>query len=136
MRTALSKRSVYCRWLSVVIAIPLAFACSSAGAQTLIEDVELPKPVILQSGVPIPSLDEAAKQAIVIDSNQPAQPHQAADIREYQLGTSTVKEYRNGDQLLYVEVINEAGSTYVVDYRTPNESRDRKPRAGVIVSTW
>lgn len=110
--------------------------CSNISAQTLLDEIELPKPTVLQSGVPIPDLDEAARRAIVLEDDQQSQRPNFTDIREYQLGDNLVREYRYGKQLLYVEMTNAAGSTYVVEHNRPFISEDRKPRAGVIVSTW
>lgn len=109
---------------------------SNVNAQTLIEEVELPKPVVLQSGVPIPELQDAARRAVVTDDAEQSERQHYTGVREYQLGTSTIREYRYGEQLMYVEVVNETGSTFVVEHSHPYKSDTRKPRSGVVVTTW
>ncbi len=121
---------------SVAAAVLVGLSFSTAHAQTLIEEVELPKPVVLQSGVPIPELEDAARQAIVTDDAAQSDRQHDLGVREYELGTSTIREYRTGEQLLYVEVISETGSTYVVEHNLRQKSETRKPRSGVVVSTW
>ena len=120
----------------LVATLLLALSGTQAAAQTLVEDVELPAPVILQSGVPIPELEDAARQAIVSNDDDQSDRQHYTGLREYQLGTTTIKEYRYGEQLMSVEVINETGSTYIVEHNHASKSDERKPRSGVVVSTW
>lgn len=122
--------------LAIIGAVLLILACPSASAQTLVEEVELPKPVILQSGVPIPELGEAARRAIVIDSEVESEQLPKPGIKEYKLGTKTVREYHVGKQLQHVEIIDASGAIYIVDHNRLSTSVENNSRSGVLVSTW
>ncbi len=120
----------------VILGLLLALAFVPAGAQTMIEEVEVPKPVVLESGVPIPNLEDAAKRAITIDSADESGQRNYEGTAEYKLGTKTVREYRYGKSLHYVEVIDESGATYIVQQDQPFKSDERKPRSGIRISNW
>ncbi len=122
-----------CMVLSIVL---VTLSLSKVSAQTLIEEVELPEPVLLQSGVPIPDLEDAARRAINTDNAEQSQSHFNYGVKEYQLGTTTIKEYRDDSHLMYLEAISETGSTYVWDSSHAREPESRKSRSGIIVSTW
>ena len=122
--------------VAIIGAVLLVLTCPSVGAQTLVEEVELPKPVVLQSGVPIPELGEAARRAIVIDSEVQSEQLPKPGIKEYKLGTKTVREYHVGKQLQHVEIIDASGAIYIVDHNRLSTSTESNSRSGVLVSTW
>ena len=122
--------------MALIGAVLLTFACFKVSAQTLVEEIELPKPVVLQSGVPIPELGEAARRAVVIDSEFQSEQLPKPGIKEYKLGTKTVREYHVGKQLQYVEIIDASGAIYIVDNNRLSTSTENNSRSGVLVSTW
>ena len=122
--------------MAIFSAVLLILACPNVSAQTLVEEVDLPKPVVLQSGVPIPELGEAARRAIVIDSEVQSEQLPKPGIKEYKLGTKTVREYHVGKQLQHVEIIDASGAIYVVDHNRLSTSSESNSRSGVLVSTW
>ena len=122
--------------MAIIGAVLLILACPNVSAQTLVEEIELPKPVVLQSGVPIPDLGEAARRAIVIDSAVQSEQLPKPGIKEYKLGTKTVREYHVGKQLQHVEIIDASGAIYVVDHNRLSTSTKSNSRSGVLVSTW
>lgn len=122
--------------MAIIGAVLLIFVCSNVTAQNLVEEIELPKPVVLQSGVPIPELGEAARRAIVIDSEVQSEQLPKTGIKEYKLGTKTVREYHVGKQLQHVEIIDASGAIYIVDHNRLSTSIESNSRSGVLVSTW
>lgn len=136
MKTEIVSCSPGTSCMAIIGAVLLILACSNASAQTLVEEVELPKPVILQSGVPIPELGEAARRAIVINSEDESEQLPKPGIKEYKLGTKTVREYNVGKQLQYVEIIDASGAIYIVDHNRLSTSTEGNSRSGVLVSTW
>ena len=120
----------------IVGAVLLMLACLNVSAQTLVEEVELPNSVVLQSGVPIPELGEAVQRAIVIDSEVQSEQLPKPGIKEYRLGTKTVREYHVGKQLQHVEIIDASGAIYIVDHNRLSTSTESNSRSGVLVSTW
>ncbi len=123
------------RCLTIPCSALLILVSAETGAQTVVEEVELPKPVVLQSGVPIPQLQDAARRAISTESLEQPQPADTK-LREYQLGTTKVREIRVGRHLQRVEVISEFGSTYVVENDPPQQSETRRPHSGIRITTW
>lgn len=122
--------------MAIIGAVLLILACTNVTAQTLVEEIELPKPVVLQSGVPIPELGEAARRAIVINSEAQSEQLPKPGIKEYKLGTKTVREYRVGKQLQHVEIIDASGAIYIVDHNRLSTSTGSNSRSGILVSTW
>lgn len=123
---------------AILSTLVIMFVCSGVNAQELLEEIELPEPIVLKTGVPIPSLGEAATQAIAIDFDQPPPRQNYTGIRTYQLGNSVVREYRFGKQLSHIEVTSVEGTTYVVEqsHSYSGEDQDRQFRAGILVTTW
>jgi len=130
------KQTIAKRYLLLGSTCFLLLSGNSVYAQTPIEDVEVPAPVILQSGVPIPDLEDAARRAIVTDKARQSGQSHPVGVRQYQLGHSTVREYRSGKQLMSVEVINASGSRYIVEHSHQHKLGKGNPRKGVVVSTW
>ena len=126
------------RFRAIFSTLVIMFVCSGVNAQELLEEIELPEPIVLKTGVPIPSLGEAANQAIAIDSDQPPPRQIYTGVRTYQLGNSVVREFRYGKQLSHIEVTNAEGTTYVVEqsHSYSGEDQDRQFRAGILVTTW
>ncbi len=122
--------------IATIGAVLLFLACPNISAQTLVEEVELPKPVVLQSGVPIPELGEAARRAIVIDLEVQSEQLPKPGIKEYRLGAKTVREYHVGKQLQHVEIIDASGAIYIVDHNRISTSTESNSRSGILVSTW
>ena len=122
--------------MAIVGAVLLTLACPNASAETLLEEVELPKPVVLQSGVPIPELGEAARRAIVTDSDVQSEQLSKPGIKEYKLGTKTVREFHVGKQLQHVEIIDASGVVYIVDHSQLTTSTESNSRSGILVTTW
>ena len=126
------------RFRAIFSTLVIMFVCSGVNAQELLEEIELPEPVVLKTGVPIPSLGEAASEAIAIDNDQPPSRPNYTGVRTYQLGDRVVREYRYGKQLSHIEVTSAEGTTYVVEqsHSYSGEDQDRQFRAGILVTTW
>ena len=136
MKTEFESRMPRRSCMAIMSALLLILACPNVSAQTLVEEVELPKPVVLQSGVPIPEFGEAVRRTIVIDSEVQSGQLPKPGIKEYKLGTKTVREYRVGKQLQHVEIIDASGAIYIVDHNRLSTSTESNSRSGVLVSTW
>lgn len=126
------------RFRAIFSTLVIMFVCSGVNAQELLEEIELPEPVVLKTGVPIPSLGEAESEAIAIDNDQPPPRQNYTGVRTYQLGDRVVREYRYGKQLSHIEVTSAEGTTYVVEqsHSYSGEDQDRQFRAGILVTTW
>ena len=55
---------------------------------------------------------------------------------EYAVGANTVREYRSGDTLMYIEIINATGSSYVIDRTGDQDPEKVRRNSGVIVMRW
>ena len=106
-----------------------------------------------QDGVLVDTIEIENRPAIIsgqsivpLEDTQPVDaPDQSAvadgapenlDYTEYRFGSSTVREYRSGSSLLYIEIISDDGPVYVI-----NQTGERKPdstrkRSGVLVTRW
>lgn len=138
MKLRPQKKSETARLAPIAGSLLMIVVSSCVSAQELLEEIELPKPAVLKSGVPIPDLGTATRQAIVIDSEAPSSRDNYTGVRTYQLGSSVVKEYRYGQQLHHIEIVSTQGSTYVVEQRHSyrGEDQNRRSRSGIVVSTW
>ena len=114
----------------------LALFSFNVSAQTLVDEVDVPIPLTMQSGVPIPDLDEAVSRAIMLDSFRYSADAQPASTRQYILGASIVREYRDGGRLTRVEIINPTGSIFVVDQSRLISKDGEKHRSGVLLTSW
>lgn len=122
---------------SVLIAVALmVLPVYSVFADTLIEEVEVPNLPTVQTGVPITDTASVTKRVVDEATSAPPDFAENTSVETYQLGPSAVKEYRDRNFLLFAEIDNAAGTTYVVDYRRRGLSVDQKPRSGISVGNW
>ncbi len=124
------------RQIPAVAYLALLLVAADAHSQAIVDEVELPKAVILQSGVPIPNLKDAARQAITSDSARQSEQQTDAQLREYRLGANTIREYRVGRHLQHIEVISDSGLTYIVENDRPHRVEERRPSSGIKISGW
>ena len=58
-------------------------------------------------------------------------------VTEYQLGNQTVREYRTGGDLQYVEVLNEGIPNYIIDYTASGADEDGLlSNSGIRITGW
>ena len=123
--------------ISVLVTCLLFFVPVRADQDgVLVDTIEIEnRPAIIsgQSIVPLEDTQpvDAPDQSAVADGAP-----ENLDYTEYRFGSSTVREYRSGSSLLYIEIISDDGPVYVI-----NQTGERKPdstrkRSGVLVTRW
>ena len=105
-------------------------------AQTLVDTIEIPKRSPVTTGVVITSPTQTDDTVPERQETSSDKSPSGLSYTEYQVGSSTVREYRSGDRLMYVEITQKSGSSYVIDYSAPQKSDQTQYRSGVIVSRW
>ena len=119
--------------VGILLIVPLL---GTVQAQTLVDTIEIPKRSPVTTGVVITSPTQADDTVPERQETSSDKSPSGLSHTEYQVGSSTVKEYRSGDRLMYVEITQKSGSSYVIDYSAPKNSDQTQYRSGVIVSRW
>lgn len=106
---------------------------AAAQAETLLETVNIPK------RSPFGSSSELQQNAAE-DTAQTAEEAQAdsvtTDVKEYQIGSRTVREYYIAGQLQYVEITSEGIPSYVFDYKEGTDNNGFSSKSGIRISSW
>ena len=119
--------------VGILLIVPLL---GTVQAQTLVDTIEIPKRSPVTTGVVITSPTQADDTVPERQETFSDKSPSGLSYTEYQVGSSTVREYRSGDRLMYVEITQKSGSSYVIDYSAPKKSDQTQYRSGVIVSRW
>ena len=119
--------------VGILLIVPLF---GTVQAQTLVDTIEIPKRSPVTTGVVITSPTQADDTVPERQETSSDKSPSGLSYTEYQVGSSTVREYRSGDRLMYVEITQKSGSSYVIDYSAPQKSDQTQYRSGVIVSRW
>ena len=119
--------------IGILLIVPLF---GTVQAQTLVDTIEIPKRSPVTTGVVITSPTQADDTVPEKQETSSDKSPSGLSYTEYQVGSSTVREYRSGDRLMYVEITQKSGSSYVIDYSAPQKSDQTQYRSGVIVSRW
>ena len=119
--------------IGILLIVPLF---GTVQAQTLVDTIEIPKRSPVTTGVVITSPTQADDTVPERQETSSDKSPSGLSYTEYQVGSSTVREYRSGDRLMYVEITQKSGSSYVIDYSAPQKSDQTQYRSGVIVSRW
>jgi hypothetical protein len=119
--------------IGILLIVPLF---GTVQAQTLVDTIEIPKRSPVTTGVAITSPTQADDTVPERQETSSDKSPSGLSYTEYQVGSSTVREYRSGDRLMYVEITQKSGSSYVIDYSAPQKSDQTQYRSGVIVSRW
>ena len=119
--------------VGILLIVPLF---GTVQAQTLVDTIEIPKRSPVTTGVVITSPTQADDTVPERQETSSDKSASGLSYTEYQVGSSTVREYRSGDRLMYVEITQKSGSSYVIDYSAPKKSDQTQYRSGVIVSRW
>ncbi len=123
--------------LFTAVGILLIFPLSdTVQAQMLIDTIEIPKRSPVTTGIVIASPTQVDDTVPETQETSAEKSPSGLSYTEYQVGSSTVREYRSGDRLMYVEITQKSGSSYVIDYSAPQKSDQTQHRSGVIVSRW
>lgn len=113
-------------------ALCAAVFITAAQADTLLETVNIPK------RSPFESSSEPQQNAA--EDTQTAEETQAdgitTDVKEYQIGSRTVREYYIAGQLQYVEITNEGIPSYVFDYEEGADNNGFLSKSGIRISSW
>ena len=119
--------------VGILLIVPLL---GTVQAQTLVDTIEIPKRSPVTTGVIITSPTQTDDTVPERQETSSDKSPSGLSYTEYQVGSSTVREYRSGDRLMYVEITQKSGSSYVIDYSAPKISDQTQYRSGVIVSRW
>ncbi len=119
--------------VGILLIVPLL---GTVQAQTLVDTIEIPKRSPVTTGVVITSPTQTDDTVPERQETSSDKSPSGLSYTEYQVGSSTVREYRSGDRLMYVEITQKSGSSYVIDYSAPKKSDQTQYRSGVIVSRW
>ena len=119
--------------VGILLIVPLF---GTVQAQTLVDTIEIPKRSPVTTGVVITSPTQADDTVPERQETSSDKSPSGLSYTEYQVGSSTVREYRSGDRLMYVEITRKSGSSYIIDYSAPPKSNQTQYRSGVIVSRW
>ena len=106
-------------------------------AQTLVEELKLPNPRKVITGKPIEAVIEVnADSQSAADKTTSYDNGATTEVRQYRLGSSTFREYRDGKRLRYVEIENDIGSVYVVNHDQVENGEKRSRRSGIRIGRW
>ncbi len=119
--------------VGILLIVPLS---GTVQAQTLVDTIEIPKRSPVTTGVVITSPTQADDTVLEGQETSSEKSLGGLSYTEYQVGSSTVREYRSGDRLMQVVITQKSGSSYVIDYSAPQNSDQTQYRSGVIVSRW
>ena len=119
--------------VGILLIVPLS---GTVQAQTLVDTIEIPKRSPVTTGVVITSPTQADDTVLEGQETSSEKSPGGLSYTEYQVGSSTVREYRSGDRLMQVVITQKSGSSYVIDYSAPKNSDQTQYRSGVIVSRW
>lgn len=119
--------------VGILLIVPLS---GTVQAQTLVDTIEIPKRSPVTTGVVITSPTQADDTVLEGQETSSEKSPGGLSYTEYQVGSSTVREYRSGDRLMQVVITQKSGSSYVIDYSAPQNSDQTQYRSGVIVSRW
>ncbi len=119
--------------VGILLIVPLS---GTVQAQTLVDTIEIPKRSPVTTGVAITSPTQADDTVLEGQETSSEKSLGGLSYTEYQVGSSTVREYRSGDRLMQVVITQKSGSSYVIDYSAPQNSDQTQYRSGVIVSRW
>lgn len=102
----------------------------------LVDAIEFENRPAIISGEPIVTSEDTESTA---ESDQTAVADEVPkdlDYTEYRFGSSTVREYRSGNSLLYIEIINDDGPVYVINQTGEQKPDSTRKRSGLVVTRW
>ena len=103
---------------------------------TLVDEVDIPSNPAIVSGEVIVTSDESDSVAESIQDAMPEELPANSNFTEYKYGTSTVREYRVGDTLLYIEITRDDGTKYVINHTGSPDPESKRNRSGMVVMQW
>ncbi len=103
---------------------------------TLVDVVEISNRPAVVTGEVINTSDEATSTAASEQSLDTDELPDNVNYTEYRYGASTVREFRSGDTLMYIEIIQDNGSSYVINRAGDQKSESTRKRSGMVVTRW
>ena len=102
----------------------------------LVDEIEIPSSPAVVSGEVIVTSDESDSVAVSNQDTMPEGLPANSNYTEYRYGTSTVREYRVGDTLLYIEITRDDGTKYVINHTGSPDPESKRNRSGMVVMQW
>ena len=103
---------------------------------TLVDVVEVSNRPAIVTGVVINTSDDTASTATSDPSLPTDELPDNVNYTEYQYGTSTIREFRTGDTLMYIEIIQDNGTSYVINQTGDPKPESIRKRSGMVVTRW
>ena len=113
------------------VLILMIVTARAAFAESLVDTIEIDNKSAVTTGIVITEPNaEPDDSASEIDSSGGLQ------IKQYTQGERTIREYRSGGRLMYVETFKDGEPGYIFDHSKRDKDADRRIRAGFIISNW
>ena len=117
------------------------FFLSSAPLQadqdgTLVDVVEISNRPAIVTGVVINTSDDTKSTATSDQSLHADELPDNMNYTEYRYGAITVREFRAGDTLMYIEIIQDDGISYVINQTGDPKPESTRKRSGMVVTRW
>ncbi len=130
------RTALWCASAGAVIGI---FTLNIASADELVDEIEFENKSAVTTGVVITTPQTSS--ADPSDQSQSSDPQNAGrsdelTVIEYDRGGRTIREYRSGGRLMYVETSKNGEPSYVFDYSGKDDHDDSRVRAGFVISNW
>lgn len=118
-----------------IVALAACFMCSvpvqADQDDNLVDTIEFTNRPAIVTGQTIET-SEADEPTDPLAGGSP----QDVQYTEYRFGANTVREYRSGGTLLYIEVISDEGPVYVINHTGDEKPESTTKRSGVVVTRW
>ena len=102
----------------------------------LVDSIEFENRPAIISGQPIITSEDTESTAKSDQTTVADEVPENLDYTEYRFGSSTVREYRSGNSLLYIEIIKDNGPVYVINQTGEQKPDSTRKRSGMIVTRW
>ncbi len=113
-----------------------ATAVQSDQDSTLVDVVEIANRPAVVTGEVINTSDDVQSTETSSQSLDADEKPDNMNYTEYRYGASTVREFRSGDTLMYIEIIQDNGSSYVINRAGDQKPESTRKRSGMVVTRW
>ncbi|MDE0308989.1 MAG: hypothetical protein OXI60_04055 [Acidiferrobacterales bacterium] len=103
---------------------------------TLVDEVTISSQPAVVSGETITIADDVQSTAIVSEPADTDESSGNITYTEYRYGASTVREFRSGDTLMYIEITPDNGPAYIINRTGDQNPGSTRKRSGMVVTSW
>ena len=122
-------------FIAIVVGCCFALPLSAQSQTTIVDSIEINNRPAIVSGEVITDRSGTTSETAA-PSTAAGEVADNLNYTEYQFGESTVREYKNGDTLLYIEILNKNGTSYVINHVGGKKPEEIRKKSGFVITRW